>query len=437
MSDFTLAIIGRPNVGKSTLFNRLAGRRLALVDDRPGVTRDWRRARARLADLDFLVLDTAGLEPPAPDSLQAEMQRQTEAALARADAALLLVDARAGVTPLDHHFAEWLRRADIPVILAANKAEGRAGEAGLLEAWELGFETTLAISAEHALGMGDLAEALRPHLVRWQARHAADGLRAPADMAEADPSSVPEPGPELAPESEMPDAPETLEAEAESGPIRLAVAGRPNVGKSTLINALIGEERVLTGPEPGVTRDAITVDWVHEGRRFELVDTAGLRRKSRVTDKVEKLAVADARRAIERAQIVVLVLDANAPLEKQDLTIASLVIEEGRALVVAVNKWDAAEDRKATLAHVRERLERSLAQIRGVRFVTISAKKRKGLGRLLETVREVRDLWDVRVPTGQFPGRAAELVQVGRSSGIQELTPQPSSPARGPAKREL
>ena len=343
---FTLAIVGRPNVGKSTLFNRLVGQRLALVDDEPGVTRDRREGDARLYDLDFRVIDTAGLEEVFDESLEARMRQQTERAIAEADVAVLLIDARAGLTPLDEHFARWLRRGETPVLLVANKCEGERGNAGLLEAYALGLGEPVPISAEHGLGLSDLHAALE------------DG-----------------------------------------GPLQLAIVGRPNAGKSTLINRLIGEDRLLTGPEAGITRDAIAVDWLYKGRPVRLVDTAGLRRKARVVDKLEKLSTADSLRAIRFAQVVVLLVEADMPMEKQDLTIARMVVDEGRALVIAVNKWDACADRSAAMQQVRDRLERSLPQTRGVPVVTISALQGQNLDRLLDAVFDAYAVWNRRLPT--------------------------------------
>ncbi|MCG8355465.1 MAG: ribosome biogenesis GTPase Der [Kiloniellales bacterium] len=366
---FTVAILGRPNVGKSTLFNRLVGRRLALVDDEPGVTRDRREGEARLYDLKFRVFDTAGLEEAFDDSLEARMRTQTERALSDSDLALLLIDARAGLTPLDEHFANWLRRAATPVVLVANKCEGGAGEPGLLEAYRLGLGDPVPFSAEHGLGLSDLHDAIRDHIA--------------------------EPDEDVDPDS-------ALSEEETGGPLQLAVVGRPNVGKSTLINRLIGEERLLTGPEAGITRDSIAVEWVHKGRKLRLIDTAGMRRRARVTAKLEKLSVADGLRALRFAHVVVLLVDADDPLEKQDLTIARMVVEEGRGLVIGVNKWDACADRQATLAKVRDRLARSLPQSKGVPVVTLSALQGRNLDRLLDAVFALYDVWNRRVPTSDL-----------------------------------
>jgi GTP-binding protein len=380
----TVAIIGRPNVGKSTLFNRLAGRKLALVDDTPGVTRDWRSAPAKLGGIELTIIDTAGLEEAFDDSLEARMRRQTERAIERADVALMLVDARAGITPLDRHFAAWLRRGPTPVILVANKAEGRAGDAGLFEAYELGLGDPVPISAEHGEGMAGLVEALLPYLPEEGPEE--DGPRG-EDVVPAEPEAEPS-GEDDEPTSER--------------PLQLAIVGRPNVGKSTLLNSLVREERVLTGPEAGMTRDAISVDWSYEGTPMRLVDTAGLRRKARVDEKLEKLAVADALRVIRLAHVVVLVVDAEAILDRQDLAIARLVIDEGRALVIAVNKWDAVGDRAAALRQIDDKLQAQLPQVRGVPVVTISALKRQRLEDLLDAVLGAYRTWNRRIPTAQL-----------------------------------
>jgi GTP-binding protein len=375
-----VAIVGRPNVGKSTLFNRLAGKKLALVDDTPGVTRDWRSAPARLAGLEFEVIDTAGLEEAFDASLEARMRRQTERAIEHADVILFLVDARAGVTPLDRHFGDWLRRHPVPVILVANKAEGRAGAPGLYEAFELGLGEPVALSAEHGEGMGDLVEALLPHF--------------PPEEDEEEPWEAPEAEPAPAEDEEAAITPER--------PLQLAIVGRPNAGKSTLLNSLIGEERVLTGPEAGMTRDAISVDWTWQGKPVRLVDTAGLRRRARVEEKLEKLAVADALRVIRLAHVVVLVVDANAILDRQDLTIARMVVDEGRALVIAVNKWDAIPDKQAALRQVEDKLQAQLAQAKGVAVVPISALRGQRLDRLMEAVVAAYEVWNRRVTTAQL-----------------------------------
>ena len=363
----TIAIIGRPNVGKSTLFNRLVGRRLALVDDRPGVTRDRRQGEAKIGDLSVDIIDTAGLEDAADETLAGRMRAQTDAAIAEANLVLFMVDARAGVTPLDEHFAALARASDKPLILVANKAEGRASDAGYYEAFSLGFGEPVAISAEHGLGLPDLYEAI-------------------LDRVGAAPNALDESG----------------ETRRNGKPVNIAVVGRPNAGKSTLINKMIGHERLLTGPEAGITRDSIAVDWAWQGKPFRLFDTAGLRRKARVIDKLEKLSVADALRAIRFAEVVILLMDATAPLEKQDLQIADLVAEEGRALVLALNKWDLVQDPQARLAELHADLGETLAQIRGVPMVPISAITGKGLDHLMETVRTTHRIWGTRIATARL-----------------------------------
>jgi GTP-binding protein len=366
----TVAIVGRPNVGKSTLFNRLVGQRLALVDDTPGVTRDRREGEAALGDLRFRVIDTAGLDEADEGSLAARMQAQTEQALAEADVALFLIDARAGVLPLDRHFADLLRRGPTPVIVVANKAEGRQGQSGLYEAYALGLGDPVPISAEHGEGLGDLYDALAPFAEEAAAAEAA--------------------------------------GEAEK-PLQLAVIGRPNVGKSTLVNQLVGSERLLTGPEAGITRDAIAVAWRWGDRAIRLIDTAGLRRRANVEEKLEKLSVADTLRAIRFAEVVVLVIDATQLLERQDLTIARMVEDEGRAMLLAVNKWDAVADRQAALTQLRDRLQVSLPQLTGLRYVTLSARTGAGVDRLMPAVLSVYETWNRRIPTATLNRWLAEV----------------------------
>jgi GTP-binding protein len=372
----TIVIAGRPNVGKSTLFNRLVGRREAIVNDQPGVTRDRREGDANLAGLHFRAIDTAGLEDAFDDSLPARMRRQTETAIGDADLVLLVIDARAGVTPLDEHFASWLRTLSVPVVLVANKCEGRAAEPGTYEAYSLGLGDPVPVSAEHGVGMNLLYESIV----------AALGGDLPAGDEEGG-------------------------EEAADGPLRLSIVGRPNVGKSTLINALIGDERLLTGPEPGVTRDAITVEWDYEGRRIALVDTAGLRRKARISEKLEKLSVGDSLRAIQYAEVVALVLDGTQMLERQDLTIARHVIEEGRALVLVINKWDIVADKAAAMAALRDRLQTSLPQVAGVSVVTVSALTGKNLDAIMPAVLDSFEVWNRRVPTAALNSWLAEVLE--------------------------
>jgi len=392
-----VVIIGRPNVGKSTLFNRLVGKKLALVDDQPGVTRDRRFGQAGLSGLEFTAVDTAGWEDEDAASLPGRMRAQTEVSLKGADAALFLIDARAGITPLDEEIARWLREQDVPVVLAANKAEGRAGDAGIMEAYALGLGEPVGISAEHGEGMADLLTALMPLILReGPSPGSSPGSVPPQDERGDYEIAHPEEGSSGAKRSREP---------VSKDPLHLAIVGRPNAGKSTLINRLLGEDRLLTGPEAGITRDSIAVDWTWtdpatgEARPIRLVDTAGMRKKAKVQDKLERLSVADARRAVDYAEVVVLLLDATRGLEVQDLKIASMVIEEGRALVVAINKWDVAENASALFNGVRAALEEGLAQLKGVPLLTVSAVTGKGLDQLLAAAFQVREAWSRRVPT--------------------------------------
>ena len=374
---FTAAIVGRPNVGKSTLFNRLVGQKLALVDDRPGVTRDRREGEATLLDMRFTVIDTAGLEESDdPGSMPARMRRQTDLALHAADVILFTVDARSGVTTADEDFAAILRRGGKPVVVVANKAEGRAAEGGFIEAHALGLGEPVPLSAEHGEGMVDLYEALLSTLGEERA-------------------FPPEPEP-------VEKGDEEIEEYDETAPLRIAVAGRPNAGKSTLVNRLLGEDRLLTGPEAGLTRDSIAVEFEWHGRPIRMHDTAGLRKRARVEGKLEKLSVADALRAIRFAEIVVIVVDATVALEAQDLRIADLIAEEGRAPVLAFNKWDLVEDREATLADLREKAERLLPQLRGLRFACVSAETGDGLDKLMREVVSVHRTWSARIPTAKL-----------------------------------
>lgn len=381
-----VAIVGRPNVGKSTLFNRLVGKKLALVDDTPGVTRDRRPGDAKLGDLTFTAVDTAGLEEADAESLSGRMRAQTEEAIRAADVCLFVIDARSGLLPLDHTFADLLRRTDVPVVLVANKAEGKIGEAGAWEAWELGYGDPVAVSAEHGEGMADLYQALRPFVDRPEDERT--GEAAETEVPVFDPDA---------------EVDEAAEAEARRKlPLRIAVTGRPNAGKSTLINTLIGEDRMLTGPEAGITRDSISVDWEWRGRPVKLFDTAGLRRKSRVQDKLEKLSVADALRAVRFAEVVVVCLDATIPFEKQDLQIVDLVVKEGRALVIALNKWDLIEDRVKAWKEMRETCDRLLPQVRGVPLVRLSGLMGEGIEDLMKAVDQVHETWNRRVSTSRL-----------------------------------
>ena len=379
----TVIIIGRPNVGKSTLFNRLIGKKLALVDDQPGVTRDRRMGDAEIAGLQFTVVDTAGWEDEDADTLPGRMRAQTEVSIEGADAAMFVIDARAGLTPLDEEIGRWLRQQSVPVVLVANKAEGRAGEAGVFESYGLGLGEPVALSAEHGEGVADLFGALWP--VIGEKAEAADEIEQVEDDDDDD-------------------------EERPRGPLKLAIVGRPNAGKSTLINRLLGENRLLTGPEAGITRDSIAVDWSWtnprdgETREIRLIDTAGMRKKARVVEKLEKLSVADARRAVDFAEVVVLLLDATKGLEHQDLKIADMVLQEGRALMIAINKWDVAGQEpggnaSALFNGIKGALEDGLAQVRGLPVLAVSAKTGKGLDTMLNAAFELRETWSKRVST--------------------------------------
>jgi GTP-binding protein len=403
----TIAIVGRPNVGKSTLFNRLTATRAALVSDMPGLTRDRREGEAEIAGHKVILVDTAGLEEAPPGTIAARMRAQSQAAIAQADLVLFLLDARGGVVPADVAFARLVRQSGRPVILVANKCEGRAGADGFYEAFELGLGEPIAISAEHGEGIADLVEAMLAALTlkpRRKRRHADD---------------------------EATDVPE--EAAGKRHPIRIAIVGRPNSGKSTLVNALLGEERMITGPEPGLTRDAVATEFVWEGRPVRLFDTAGLRRKVRITELAEKLAASDAVRAIRFAEVVVVLIDAEHLFEHQDLTIADLAAEEGRALVIAVNKWDLIADRQGKLGEIKETAEERLAQVAGVPVVAISALAGRGLGELRAAVFRSYEIWNRRVPTPDLNRWLAEALEghappasKGRRIKIRFIT-QPSA----------
>ena len=384
---FSIALVGRPNVGKSTLFNRLVGKRLALVDDQPGVTRDLREGEARLGDMRFTVIDTAGLEDAHDESLPGRMRRLTERAVDMADICLFILDARAGVTAADELFADILRKRADHVILAANKAEGSAADAGVMEAYALGLGEPIPISAEHGEGMADLAAALLPLEETFSAR--AEEEAALTDM--------------------------DVEAEAPARPLQIAVVGRPNAGKSTLINKMLGEDRLLTGPEAGITRDAISVTMAWPGPEgpvpVRLFDTAGMRKRAKVQEKLEKLSVSDGLRAVKFAEVVVVLLDAAIPCESQDLRIADLAEREGRAVVVAVNKWDIEDDKQAKLAGLKEAFERLLPQLKGAPLVTVSARTGRGIDRLQAAVIRAHEVWNRRVPTAALNRWLTDMVE--------------------------
>ncbi|NIX77669.1 ribosome biogenesis GTPase Der [Microvirga terricola] len=392
----TVAIVGRPNVGKSTLFNRLVGKKLALVDDRPGVTRDRREGEARLGDLEFRIIDTAGLEEATEESLLGRMRAQTEAAIGDADLILFVVDARVGILPADRPFAEMVRRSGKPVVLVANKAEGGAGLAGAYEAFSLGLGDPVPLSAEHGEGMADLFEALMPFF--------------------------PEPGDEE-------------EEEDTNKPLQVAIVGRPNAGKSTLINRMVGEDRLLTGPEAGITRDSISLDWEWRGRAIKLFDTAGLRKRARVEDKLEKLSVADALRAVRFAEVVVVLLDATIPFEKQDLSIVDLVEQEGRALVIGLNKWDLVADQPGLLKDLKEKAARLLPQVKGAPVVPLSGLAGSGIDPLMKAILQVYETWNRRVSTARINQWLSEALEAnpppavsGRRIKIRYMTQIKSRP---------
>ena len=370
---FTVALIGRPNVGKSTLFNRLVGKKLAIVDDTPGVTRDRREGDGKLADLKFKLIDTAGLEEAFDDSLEARMRNQTDEAINMADVCVMMIDGREGLTPLDTHFANFLRRTNKPIVLVANKCEKQKALAGIGEAYGLGLGDVIPISAEHGEGLGELYDALEQY-------HFESGAEEEfIDSGEEDDDEI-----------------------VKSRPLQMAIVGRPNAGKSTLVNSCLGVERMLTGAEAGITRDSIASEFTHNDRKIKIVDTAGLRRRGRITEKVEKLSASDSIRAIKFAQVVILMLDMEQGIEKQDLSIANTVIDEGRALIIGANKWDKVENKEATLAELKNRIEISLPQVRGVRIVTLSALNGRNINRLMDEAFNIFETWNVRISTSKL-----------------------------------
>lgn len=387
--SFTVAIVGRPNVGKSTLFNRLVGKKLALVDDTPGVTRDRRPGDAKLVDLRFTIIDTAGLEEAGSDTLEGRMRAQTEAAIEEADLTLFVVDAKFGLTPLDKTFGELLRRSGKPVVLVANKSEAKGSDGGFYDAFTLGLGEPVPISAEHGQGMIDLRDAIVEAIGKERAfPEDSDDYEAITNVDVRD--------------SVLGDEADDDAEYDETKPLRVAIIGRPNAGKSTLINRFLGEDRLLTGPEAGITRDSISVEWDWRGRTIKMFDTAGMRRKARVTEKLEKLSVADSLRSIRFAETVVIVFDATIPFEKQDLQLADLVLREGRAAVLAFNKWDLIEDPQAVLAELREKTERLLPQARGLRAVPISGQTGYGLDKLMQEIVETDRVWNKRISTARL-----------------------------------
>ncbi|WGF89132.1 ribosome biogenesis GTPase Der [Marinivivus vitaminiproducens] len=392
-----IAILGRPNVGKSTLFNRLAGRRAAIVDDRPGVTRDRLETAARLGDLDIALVDTAGLEDGPPGSIAARVRRHSEQALAEADLGLLVIDAKAGITPLDETVAAWARRQPKPVLLVANKAEGRAAEAFAAEAWRLGLGEPVALSARTGEGLRDLAEIIRARLRLAEEPEGAEPAAAADEAQEAQDDMT-----AAAPDAAAEDEAEEVAAPLPPGPLKMVVVGRPNVGKSSLINRLLREERLLTGPEPGLTRDAVSLPWRWNDRPIALIDTAGLRKRARVVEGLERLSTRATVDALKLAHVAVLVVDATQPIEMQDVAIAHLAAREGRALVIVLNKWDLVEDARATLGLVQLRIENKLAPFKGATCLPMSVLTGRGVDRLLPAVAHAYERWNRRVPTARL-----------------------------------
>ena len=418
----SIAIVGRPNVGKSTLFNRLTGRHTALVSDMPGLTRDRREGVAELGGHKVTLVDTAGLEEAQSGSIASRMRQQSELAITKADLVLFVIDARAGVTPDDRNFARIARTSGKPVILVANKCEGRASDAGFYEAFEMGFGDPVAISAEHGEGIGDLETALLEKL-GLEAKKVSKRKRRRGD----------EPPPEVAVAADDPDTDAADLDDSPDRPIRIAVVGRPNAGKSTLVNAILGEERMITGPEPGLTRDSVSTDFVWQGRALRLFDTAGLRRKARITEQAEKLSASDAVRAINFAEVVVLLIDAERAFEQQDLTIGNIVLEEGRALVIAVNKWDIVEDKQKLLKDLRETVSEKFSDAHGVAVLPVSALSGRGVDKLLAGILEAHRVWNMRVPTAALNrwlqealARHAPPASKGRRIRLRFMT-QPST----------
>ena len=392
--DLHVVIVGRPNVGKSSLFNRLVGKKLALVDDLPGVTRDRRHGDASIGDMNFIITDTAGLEDADDHKLEGRMRMQTERAIEEADVALFMIDARAGVTPLDEHFADLMRRSKTPCILLCNKAEGKAGKYGQYESYSLGLGDPIAISAAHGEGIGDLSDALEPYYKEVLAENAKIDAKILASITESD----------------VDEDSEDFQVGIDR-PLRVAIVGRPNAGKSTLINQLIGEDRMLTGPEPGITRDSIAVGWEWQGKKIKLFDTAGIRRRAKVKAKLEKLSVADGLRAIRFAEVVALILDATIPFEKQDLAIASLGEREGRALVLIVNKWDLVEDKTAKRKEINDLLELQFPHMRGITMITMSGLTGKAVDRLMPAIFKTYDVWNKRFGTSPLNRWLAHMVE--------------------------